>query len=224
VVPENEQQPPDTENASPPAPEDETDERLVARCQTELPDNLDAYHELVRRYEGIVFSTAMKMLGQIQEAEEVSQDSFLRVFHKIHQFEGRSTFKTWLFRIVCNFCLSRRKTLATRRERMESVGEKVTAEADAELDAGRTAAISQTDTPDELVGEALDQMKPEEQQIIVLRFISDLSLDQMSEVLDIGLSATKMRLYRAMESFRSVYSEIAENKGIRPTRGGPTPL
>ena len=101
----------------------------------------------MRRYEGIVFSTAMKMLGQVQEAEEVSQDTFLRVFHKIHQFEGRSTFKTWLFRVVCNFCLSRRKTLATQRERMANVGEKVTAEADAELDAGRTAAVSQTDPP-----------------------------------------------------------------------------
>ena len=44
------------------------------------------------------------------------------------------------------------------------------------------------------------------------------------EVLDIGLSATKMRLYRAMENFRSVYSEIAEAKGIKPTRGGSTPL
>ena len=148
---ENEQQPTEPKSDELQGLEGEQDEQLVARCQAELPGTLDAYHELVRRYEGIVFSTAMKMLGQVQEAEEVSQDTFLRIFHKIHQFEGRSTFKTWLFRIVCNFCLSRRKTLATRRERMESVGEKVTAEADAELDAGRTAAIRQADMPDELV-------------------------------------------------------------------------
>ena len=224
MVPENEQQPTEPKSDQLQALKGEKDEQLVARCQAELPDTLDAYHELVRRYEGIVFSTAMKMLGQVQEAEEVSQDTFLRVFHKIHQFEGRSTFRTWLFRVVFNFCLSRRKTLATRRERMESVGEKVIAEADAELNAGRTAAVTQANTPDELVREALDQMKHEEQQIIVLRFISDLSLDQMAEVLDIGLSATKMRLYRAMENFRNVYSEIAGAKGIKPTRGGSTPL
>jgi hypothetical protein len=82
------------------AVEEDAAEQLVARCQAELPDTLDAYLQLVGRYENVVFSTAMRMLGQAQEAEEVSQDTFLRVFHKIHQFEGRSTFKTWLFRIV----------------------------------------------------------------------------------------------------------------------------
>ncbi len=190
------------------------DENLVARCQEELPDCLDAYQELVRRYEGLVFSTCMKMLGNTQDAEEVSQDAFLRVFHKIHQFQGRSAFKTWLFRIVYNLCLGRRKTLATRRERMESVSEEITAEVEA-IGANASAAHG----PNEMVREALADMRPEEQQIIVLRFISDLSLDQMAEVLDIGLSATKMRLYRAMEHFKELYSELAETKGVKPTRG-----
>ena len=112
-------------------PDPIADETVVTRCQAELPDCLDSYRELVRRYEGLVFSTCMKMLGNIQEAEEVSQDAFLRVFHKLHQFEGRSAFKTWLFRIVYNLCLGRRKTLATRRERMESVSEEITAEVEA---------------------------------------------------------------------------------------------
>ena len=70
-----------------------------------------------------------------------------------------------------------------------------------------------------MVREALADMRPEEQQIIVLRFISDLSLDQMAEVLDIGLSATKMRLYRAMEHFKEIYSELAKAKGLKTTRG-----
>jgi len=197
------------------------DEELVARCQAELPDCLDAYQELVRRYEGLVFSTCMKMLGNIQEAEEVSQDAFLRVFHKLHQFEGRSAFKTWLFRIVYNFCLGRRKTLATRRERMETVGEEITAEVEA-IGAHAAAAglvFDATHGPGEMVREALAGMRAEEQQIIVLRFISDLSLEQMAEVLDIGLSATKMRLYRAMEHFKEIYSDLAKAKGVNPTRG-----
>ncbi len=200
---------------------DEADETVVARCQAELPDCLDAYRELVRRYEGLVFSTCMKMLGNIQEAEEVSQDAFLRVFHKIHQFEGRSAFKTWLFRIVYNFCLGKRKALATRRERMESVNEEITAEAEA-ISASASvagAAFDASHGPGEMVREALAGMRPEEQQIIVIRFISDLSLDQMAEVLDIGLSATKMRLYRAMEHFKEIYSELAKTKGVKPTRG-----
>jgi len=198
-----------------------SDEDLATRCQAELPDCLDAYQELVQRYEGLVFSTCMKMLGNIQEAEEVSQDAFLRVFHKIHQFEGRSAFKTWLFRIVYNFCLGKRKALATRRERMESVNQEITAEAAAIGASASTAgaAYDSTHGPGEMVREALAGMRPEAQQIVILRFISDLSLDQMSEVLDIGLSATKMRLYRAMEHFKEIYSELAKAKGVKPTRG-----
>ena len=67
----------------------------MAICQDELPYKLDAYREIVRRYESIVYNPSVKMIGSVPDAEEVCQDAFLRVFHKLHQFEGRSAFKTW---------------------------------------------------------------------------------------------------------------------------------
>lgn len=210
----------------PPAPlVEDIDTPLIDQCRAELPDRLDAYRQLVQRYEGLVFSTCQKMLGNAEEAEEISQDSFLRVYQKLHQFQGRSTFKTWLFRIVYNNCLSRRKTLAKRRERMETIGEEISAEVQAATAdiANAGAAHDNTYGPGELVHEALSAMQPEAQRILVLRFISDLSLDQMTEVLDIGLSAAKMRLYRAMEQFKVVYTELAQSRGVPPARGKNRP-
>lgn len=192
--------------------EGDVDADLISRCKRELPHNLDAYRELVEKYEGLVFGTCQKMLGSRPDAEEVTQDAFLRVFHKLEQFEGRSAFKTWLFRIVYNDCMTRRKKLAITRERRVLVEEE------------QVAIIQERERPtspaaferDENVRIALSQLKEDEEKIICLRFISDLSLDQMAEVLDMGLSATKMRLYRAMEKFKAVYTELLAEKSINP--------
>ena len=138
----------------------------------------------------------MKMLGNPQDAEEVCQDAFIQVFNKIHQFEGRSAFKTWLYRIVFNLCLNRRKSTATRRDRESQAGEQIVQEVETAQKAFFAA------TPDDRVQETLDRLREEDRKIILLRFASDLSLNDMAEFLDLKLSATKMRLYRAMEEFK----------------------
>ncbi len=144
------------------------------------------------------------MLGNAEEAEEATQDTFLRIFHKLHQFEGRSTFKTWLFRIVYNFCMTRRRKLATKRERDTTIGEEI----NREVDAAHREAIGPDQNQSEYVRLALDQMNEKDKEILTLRFISDLSIEQMAEVLELKLSATKMRLYRSMEKFREVYESM----------------
>lgn len=179
----------------------DVDADLIARCKAELPHCTDAYYELLKKYEAMVYSTCYRMLGDALEAEEATQDAFLRIFHKIHQFEGRSTFKTWMFRIVYNFCMTRRRKLATKRERQEAVGDELIART---KEVHREAMGPSFDSS-EYVHIALNELRDEDKEVITLRFISDLSLEQMSEVLDLKLSATKMRLYRAMEKFKEIY-------------------
>lgn len=187
-------------------PKAPSDAELVEMCQAELPYTLHAYRELLVRYERIVYGTCMNMLGNPQDAEEVCQDAFLQVFHKIHQFEGRSTFKTWLYRIVFNLCLNKRKSAATRREREIQAGQQYAEE----LENAHKAYFAAT--PDDRVRDTLDRMREEEREVILLRFSSDLSLAEMSEVLNIKLSATKMRLYRAMEEFKTIYTSLPSDK------------
>lgn len=177
----------------------------MERCKQELPYQTEAYLEILRRYEGTVYSTCYRMLGNPQEAEETCQDTFLKIFHKLYQFEGRSAFKTWLFRIVYNFCMTRRRKLATKRERDTTIGEEITRKADE----AHKEALGPDQDKSEYVHLALDQMADGDKEILTLRFISDLSLEQMAEVLEIKLSATKMRLYRSMEKFREVYDKQA---------------
>ena len=184
------------------------DDELVKRCLREIPYRTEAYQEILNRYEGMVYSTCYRMLGNAQEAEEACQDTFLRIFHKLHQFEGRSAFKTWLFRIVYNFCMTRRRKLATKRERDTTVGEEITRK----VDDHHREAIGPDQDQREYVHQALAEMADGDREILTLRFISDLSLEQMAEVLDLKLSATKMRLYRSMEKFREVFEKMERNR------------
>ncbi|MCB1095889.1 MAG: sigma-70 family RNA polymerase sigma factor [Verrucomicrobiales bacterium] len=182
------------------------EEQLVARCQKELPYKLDAYREIVRRYESIVYNTSVKMIGSVQDAEEICQDTFLRVFHKLHQFEGRAAFKTWLFRIVYNFCLTRRKQLAKRRDR-EGVNTD-------DLSESLVASESPVDgmSLSEELEKAMALLDEDQRRMIVLKYITGLSLQEIADVSDLGLSATKMRLYRALEEFKRIYTAIREGK------------
>lgn len=179
-----------------------SDDELVARCKAELPYNVNAYRELLRRHEPLVYRSCLKMLGSVQDAEEACQDSFLQVFHKISQFEGRSAFKTWLYRIVYNRCIETRRKDARRNQYHAKLKEQVENE---EL------ANSNTDSHNEITGrvhEVIAKMNGEERRLVTLRYISGLSIQEISDVLEIGLSATKMRLYRAQERFKEIYNDL----------------
>ena len=188
-----------------------TDEELVARCQVELPYDVQSYRELLRRHQPLVFNTCRRRLGSEQDAEEVCQDAFLQVFHKIGTFEGRSTFKTWLYRVVYNLCVDRQRKLARQRKSDTSVAEQI---ADIENIRSETRG---TGAVEDEVNAAIAKLREEDQEIIVMRFVTGLSISEIAETLEVKLSAAKMRLYRAQEQFKKHYDAIKEGRGKSPT-------
>lgn len=183
-----------------------SDKELVARCQAELPYKVDAYRELLKRHEPLVYRSCIKLLGSVQDAEEACQDAFIQVFHKIKQFEGRAAFKTWLYRIVYNRCIERRRQLARRNEKRNQFAEQVQHETETRVDPAMMAETKGR------VNEAIAELRGDDQRLVVLRYVSGLSLQEIAEVLEIGLSAAKMRLYRAQEKFKEVYTGLAESE------------
>ena len=186
--------------------QDLSDEELVKICQEQLPHELQAYRVLVQRYEGLVYNLCMKFLGSPEDAEEIAQDSLLQVFHKIHQFEGRSAFKTWLYKIVHNFCRNRISKIIRKREVQESYEEHAKEELpNSSFDDKRNEEKSAH------IQEALDKLKPKEKEIIVYKFISGMTLQEIADVTDVGVSAAKMRYYRALESFKEAYERVSNS-------------
>jgi len=185
-----------------------SDEELVEICNQELPESTRAYRVLIRRYEGLIYNTCLKLLNNPEDAEEVAQDTFIQLFNKLHQFEGRSTFKTWLYRIVHNYCKNRISKQIRHRQR------KVAIEEHADHFLPDSYDKREGNERSEMVNKAMEKLKPRDKEILVLKFMSGLTIEEISNVLELGLSATKMRLYRALDSFKDSFERLNKETSI----------
>jgi len=166
---------------------------LVEACKKELPYTLTSYEKLVRMYEPTVLNTCRYLLGDNEDSEDASQDVFIRVFHHIKKFDHKSTFRTWLYRIVRNCCYTRVK----QQKKQTTLKNAFLLNSELSVDKSDNDGVISTQ-----MEEALGKLNPEDREIITLRFISELSIKEISETMEIQLSATKMRFYRALEKLK----------------------
>ena len=178
---------------------------LIILCKEQLPYVPTGFEELVKRYQKKVFYLCKRYLSSESEAEDATQEVFLKVFHALPSFDNRSAFTTWLFSIAINHC----KTLLAKRnlhnQRYEYGNDEITEgyEDEAE-DVSRDA---ESEDEKECIQEAISKMKEDERDLILLRFSSELALDDIAKVLGKKLSATKMSFYRALEKFKLLYEQ-----------------
>ena len=175
----------------------ESDDVLVASCKAELPYVTTAFEKLVRRYEPVVFRTCIRYLKSETDAEEATQDVFLRLFFNIDRFGGRASFRTWLFRIVTNICASKYRSIRRVKEQQQAYFEHL------ELSGQEVKTLDNLELADGPVMSALDTLSAKDREILILRHVSELSFLEISEVLELKLSASKMRLYRAEQRLKA---------------------
>lgn len=176
---------------------------LVDRCRQGDPE---AFARLVALHEGMVFNLATRLLGTSDEARDVAQDVFLQVYRRLDRFEGRSSLKTWIYRIVVNSCRNRQRFWRRRhRERCCSL------ETLAPRDAACLATDPTTASPlmrlerretAERVQIALMGLSFPHRVILLLREVEGLSGDEIAETLGIARGTVKSRLARAREALR----------------------
>ncbi len=185
-------------------PDDEReDEELIAACQSAMPAASSSFEILVRRYEPRVYRTCLRMLGKPAEAEDVAQEVFIKVFRKLHAFERRSSFSTWLFTVTRNECLS---AIAKSRATERMLQHDVDLSELPGIDDSVAIAVESAD----LLSKVLVRMTLEEQEVLIARFVSELAIADIAELLGLSLSAAKMRLYRAIERFESISQSISD--------------
>jgi len=187
---------------------DLSDAELVALCQARLPDDTRAFRTLVRRYQQKVFATCYRIMGNHQDAEELTQEVFLKVYQSLGRFEGRSTFSTWLYAIAVNAC----RNAIRKRERRAPISDITIDELD-EVLPGR--ALDPRDVfsareRSERLQSALDALDDDSRAILVLREIDGLPYREIAEILKLSLSATKMRIHRARHAWRAQLNRLME--------------
>ena len=183
------------------APPHEAEAVLVERAQA---GDREAFEELVRRHADRLYAVALRFLGDPGEAEEVTQEAFLRAWRGIGSFRGGSQFFTWLYRIGLNEA----KRLATREA---PAGGVASLEDDPIPEAPDWSEAPEVRTGQSEVRKVLEQairgLPPEYRATIVLRDVEGLSTKEATEVMELGEAAFKSRLHRARLAVRRALDE-----------------
>jgi RNA polymerase sigma-70 factor, ECF subfamily len=207
-------------NASPhvqSAPSDcaSSDEALV---QCARGGDTAALIELVARYECRIYRLAMRMSHNESDAQEITQETFLRAHRCMRFFKGESRFGTWLYRIAMNEALMRRR--AAKRRPVDSLEDVLPRFGDV-----GTLACAETGMDDLVDGktlakrvrQALDQLDEAHRATLVLRDLEELSAEQAAEILGVSPEAVRQRAHRARLKLREQLADLVDQLPDRPS-------
>lgn len=176
-----------------------TDEELVRKSKE---DDERAFGELVSRYESKVYSLALRMVRNPEDAEDVLQDTFLRAYRGIKSFQGASTFSTWVYRITANSALMRLRKKQLPTVSIEDQEERETPVNIVDWAPGPVEQLLSQELQHEM-DEAIEALPPEFRQVFILRDVEEMSNAEVAEVLDLSVAAVKSRLHRARLKVRN---------------------
>ena len=181
----------------------DTDLRLIQRCAERDPA---ALREIVERHQRMLLGYLSRLLGSADDAEEATQDVFLRVWQQAERFERRAGFATWLYRIATNVAydmLRRRKAQRRTLPLEKSVAYSVDAEAQA------LAGLEQEERARHLQY-ALQTLRPEDRSLLILYYQEEMSYDEICGITGCSYPVTKVRLLRARQRLRAVLEPLAQ--------------
>ena len=186
---------------------DLSDQELVAWCQESGRQDDRPFQALVHRYQSLIWRVCYSSLRNPQDAEDLTQEVFIKVYRSLDSFEGRSSFKTWVYRIAINSC---RNEIRRRCRRPQEAASAIEEMADF-LPAPTTTTDGEWETrlQREQLALALTQLRPEEYEILLLKDIEERPYAEITGVLDISLSAAKMRVQRARQSLQTTFHHSA---------------
>lgn len=178
----------------------------LKRCRE---GDVEALGVLFELFGDRVYRLCLNILGSPADAEDATQEVFLRIFHKAGTFAGRSRVATWIHRLTVNFCLNQLKS--RKRRTLQSLEALPQVEPVTLVDGSR--AMEQRETVSQVRG-ILARMPEEARTIFLLREVEDLSYREIGEILDLPLGTVMSRLSRARDKFRQLAAGSATDLGV----------
>jgi RNA polymerase sigma-70 factor (ECF subfamily) len=174
-----------------------------------------AFAELVELYKDKIFHLGYRMLNQKQEAEDVVQETFLRVYTNLDRYDENQKFSTWIYRIATNLCIDR---LRKRKPSYSIDAEMTDGEGTdwhamlASSDAGPDEELILSETQQN-IREAIQSLPDKYKSVVILRYLHDMSLQEIGDVLEMPVTTVKTRVHRGREFLRKkLDSEYGDNK------------
>lgn len=164
----------------------------------------EAFEQLLLTYQTPIYNLCLRMTGNPEDAADMTQESFLKAWRSLEGFHFESAFSTWLYRLASNTCLDFLRSVKRRKQfslTMEDAdGETQLLDLPDPAPTPEASLLSAEESA--LLAAAMRQLDPEQQRILTLRVVNDLSYTEIAAVLDIKEGTVKSRLARARENLR----------------------
>jgi RNA polymerase sigma-70 factor (ECF subfamily) len=183
-----------------------TDEKLVART---LTGDRNAFRVLVERHYTSVFRLCRSILRQPEDAEDATQEVFVRVHQNLSQFAGRGAFGAWLRRLTVNHCLNRTQTAAAKASSrscsLELLAETLPASVDSDPEESLLRAENRV-----RIKRELDLLPPSQRAALGLRLIEGLSYEEIADLMGVPVNSVRSWLHRGRARLREALEEVVK--------------
>ena len=175
-----------------------------------LQGDTNAFSVLVDRYKDLVFTLALRMMKHREEAEEVAQDTFIKVFGSLNKFKGDSKFSTWIYRVAYNTCLDRLKK-NKRTQNTVTIDEYTEHQVKTIDNAFERLASEERRLA---VQHCVEQLPSEDNFLMTLFYFEELSLEEIAKVVNLKPNNVKVKLHRARKKLAIILKEKLDNETI----------
>jgi RNA polymerase sigma-70 factor (ECF subfamily) len=188
-----------------------TDQDVVAHA---LQGRESAYRELIGRYERPVFSVIYRMIRDREQAEDLAQETFIKVFNALDRYNPKYKFSSWIFKIAHNTTID---LLRRKEPETLSLDGSPHARTEEQAEASSLTAVSHDEDPEQYtssqevgseIEEALDHLRPEYREALVLWHIEGRPYEEIAEIMDLPLGTVKTYIHRGRNELRGLLEHL----------------
>ncbi len=171
-----------------------------------IEGDTNAFAQLVDRYKDLVFTLAMRMMKNREEAEEVSQDTFIKVYKSLHKFKGDSKFSTWIYKVTYNSCLDRIKK--NKKYYNDVAIDEFTISKLKDVDNAFEALVEKE--RHETIQECLKLLPYDDSFLLTLYYFEEQSLDEIASIVGLTANNVKVKLFRGRKKLTHILKNRLE--------------
>jgi len=167
--------------------------------------DITVFSQLIDKYKDMVFNLAFQITKNREDAEEVSQDAFVKVYNSLHNFKGTSKFSTWLYSIVYNTAISK-----MRKKHIDTVD--IDSKSYSIEDNQETGLLLKQKEQKEYINYALSKLNPDDRAIVILYYLESKNINEIAEVTSMTANNIKIKLFRARKLMHSKLKTLLSNE------------
>lgn len=165
-----------------------------------LSGNKQAYGKIIEKYKNPLFATILRMTRNQQDAEDLVQESFIKIYHQLGKFNGKGSFSSWMYRVAINHCLDE---FRKKRYKMEQVEINEVHAKDFQHPEVTYLKKEKNRQLEKLIG----RLPEDERLILLLRYVNELSYKEISELMNVSLATVRNKLHRGKKKLRKTMQD-----------------